>query len=109
MHKNVHSSRGNTDIPFFSALPQLSVIFIKHGKEGKVAILIVYVDDIVVTGNDVAEIQNLKKHLASSFDIKALGLLSYFLGIEVAYSASGIVLSQHKYIIDLLKDTVVLL
>ena len=80
-------------------------LFIKHGKEGKVAILIVYVDDIVVTGNDVAEIQNLKKHLASSFDIKALGLLSYFLGIEVAYSAAGIVLSQHKYIIDLLKDT----
>ena len=80
-------------------------LFIKHGKEGKVAILIVYVDDIVVTGNDVAEIQNLKKHLASLFDIKALGLLSYYLGIEVAYLAAGIVLSQHKYIIDLLKDT----
>ena len=80
-------------------------LFIKHGKEGKVAILIEYVDNIVVTGNDVAEIQNLKKHLASSFDIKALGLLSYFLGIEVAYSASGIVLSQHNYIIDHLKDT----
>ena len=78
-------------------------LFIKHGNEGKVAILIVYVDDIVVTGNDVAEIQNLKKHLASSFDIKALGLLSYFLGIEVAYLAVGIVLSQH--VIDLLKDT----
>ena len=80
-------------------------LFIKHGKEGKVAIVIVYVDDIVVTENDVAEIQSLKKHLASSFDIKALGLLSYFLGIEVAYSASGIVLSQHKYMIDVLKDT----
>ena len=80
-------------------------LFIKHGKEGKVAILIVYVDDIVVTRNDEAKIQNLKKHLASSFDIKALGLLSYFLGIKVAYSASGIVLSQHKYILDLLKDT----
>ena len=80
-------------------------LFIKHGKEEKVAILIVYVDDIVVTGNDEAEIHNLKKHLASSFDIKALGLLTYFFGIEVAYSTSGIVLSQHKYILDLLKDT----
>ena len=57
------------------------------------AILIVYADDFVVTGNDEAKIQNLKKHLASSFDIKALGLLTYFLGIEVAYSTSGIVLS----------------
>ena len=81
------------------------MLFIKHGKEGKLAILIVYVDGIVVIGNDEVEIQNLKKHLASSFDIKALGLLSSFLGIEVAYSASGIVISLHKYILDLLKDT----
>ena len=80
------------------------MLSIKHGKEEKVASLTVYVDDIVVTENDEAEIQNLKKHLASSFDIKTLGLLTYFLGIEVAYSTSGIVLSQHKYILDLLKD-----
>ena len=80
------------------------MLFIKHGKEEKVTILIVYVDDIVVIENDEAEIQNLKKHLASSFDIKALGLLTYFLGIEVANSTSWIVRSQHKYILDLLKD-----
>ena len=64
-----------------------------------------YVDDIIVTGNDVDEIRNLKRHLTSNFDIKSLGQLTYFLGIEVAYSKSGIVLSQHKYILDLLKDT----
>ena len=80
-------------------------LFIKHGAEGKVAILIVYVDDIIITSNDETEIQHLEDHLATSFDIKALGLLTYFLGIEVAYSKSGIVLSQYKYVLDLLKDT----
>ena len=43
--------------------------------------------------------------MTSNFDIKSLGQLTYFLGIEVAYSKSSIVLSQHKYILDLSKDT----
>ena len=60
-------------------------------------LMIVYVDE--------KDIQNLEDHLATSIDIKALGLLTYFLGIEVTYSKSGIVLSQHKYILDLLKET----
>ncbi|XP_078444348.1 alpha/beta-Hydrolases superfamily protein isoform X1 [Wolffia australiana] len=80
-------------------------LFIKHGKDGKITILIVYVDDIIITGDDHIEIQNLEQHLSSSFDIKALGQMTYFLGIEVAYSRSGIVLSQHKYILDLLRET----
>ena len=80
-------------------------LFIKHSNDGKVALLIVYVDDIIITGSDKGEIQNLEKYLATSFDIKALGMLTYFLGIEVAHSKSGIALSQHKYILDLLKET----
>ena len=51
------------------------------------------------------EIGNLKCHLTNNFDIKSLGQLTYFLGIEVTYSKSGIVLSQHKCILDFLKDT----
>ena len=81
------------------------ILFFKRGRESKISILIVYVDDIIVTGNDTEEIGNLKCHLISNFDIKSLGQLTYFLGIEVAYSKSGIVLSHHKYILDLLKDT----
>ena len=79
-------------------------LFFKHGQDSKLAILIVYVDDIIVTGDDVKENGNLKRHLTSNFDIKSLGQLTYFLGIEVAYSRAGVVLSQHKYILDLLKD-----
>ena len=72
-------------------------LFFKRGRDSKITILIVYVDDIIVTGNDIEEIRNLKLHLTSNFDIKSLGKLTY--------SKSGIVLSQHKYILDLLKDT----
>ena len=67
-------------------------LFFKRGRDSKIAILIVYVDDIIVIGNDIEEIRNLKRHLTSNFDIKSLGQLTYFLGIEVAYSKSGIVL-----------------
>ena len=74
-------------------------------KEGKIAVLIVYVDDIVITGDDYREINNLKASLAGEFEIKDLGSLKYFLGMEVARSKKGIVVSQQKYILDLLKET----
>jgi hypothetical protein len=43
--------------------------------------------------------------LKNEFDIKDLGKLSYFLGIEIAYSNKGLFLSQRKYTLDLLKET----
>ncbi|CAN1121074.1 Retrovirus-related Pol polyprotein from transposon TNT 1-94 [Linum perenne] len=80
-------------------------LFVKHSSSGKMAILIVYVDDIIITGDDSEEIQQLKLNLASVFDLKDLGELKYFLGIEVARSKEGICLSQRKYVLDLLKET----
>ena len=47
----------------------------------------------------------LKKYLAQEFEIKDLGSLKYFLGIEVARSKDGIFISQRKYVLDLLKET----
>ncbi|RVW35006.1 Retrovirus-related Pol polyprotein from transposon RE1 [Vitis vinifera] len=80
-------------------------MFIKHSNDGKIAILIVYVDDIILTGDHVTEMDRLKKSLALEFEIKDLGSLRYFLGMEVARSKRGIVVSQRKYILDLLKET----
>jgi hypothetical protein len=78
---------------------------IKYSTQGKVTALIVYVDDIVVMGNDDGEIQNLKHSLANKFEIKDLDNLKYFLIIEVARLKHGIFISQWKYTIDLLKET----
>ena len=64
----------------------------------------VYVDDIIVTGNDSEEQVQFKDNLSKTFEIKNLGILKYFLGIEVAYSKTGIFLSQRIYILDLLHE-----
>ena len=80
-------------------------LFIKHGASGATTILIVYVDDILITGSDLVEIQHLSDALSGQFDMKKLGVLKYFLGIEFAHSKAGICMSQHKYTLDLLKET----
>ena len=80
-------------------------LFTKHCHEGKIAIIIVYVDDIILTGDYEEEVCNLKILLAKEFEIKDLGYLKYFLGMEIARSRKGIVVSQRKYVLDLLEET----
>ena len=64
-----------------------------------------YVDDIVITGSDSKGISSLKSFVHSQFHSKHLGMLRYFLGIEVMRSKHGIFLSQRKYVLDLLSKT----
>jgi len=68
-----------------------------------IVLLILYVDDMVITVSDPVAIGSLKRHLQSEFEIKDLGFLRYFLDIEVAYSSHGYLLSEQKYIADLLE------
>lgn len=76
-------------------------LFVK--KQGhSITILAVYVDDILITGNNNEAITSIKQHLDHSFTIKDLGRLHYFLGIEVSYSSQGMCLTQQKYTQDLL-------
>lgn len=71
-------------------------------KLDKVTMLIVYVDDMIITREDEEEISRLQKELATRFEMKSLGGLKYFLEIEVARSRQGIFLSLRKYVLDLL-------
>lgn len=80
-------------------------LFVKHSLGGKLAIIIVYVDDIILTGDHEEEISLLKKFLTKEFEIKDLGNLKYFLGMEIARSKKGIAVSQRKYVLDLLNET----
>ncbi|KAJ0746343.1 putative RNA-directed DNA polymerase [Helianthus annuus] len=73
-------------------------------KSDVLVVLLVYVDDIVITGNCSVEIARIKKNLSESFLIKDLGLLKYFLGIEVLYSDKSVCLSQRKYCLELLNE-----
>ncbi|XP_043810935.1 uncharacterized mitochondrial protein AtMg00810-like [Manihot esculenta] len=67
-------------------------------------ILLVYVDDVILTGNSVDAINKCKMALHSKFTIKDLGPMKYFLGLEVARSSHATIISQTKFICDVLKD-----
>ncbi|KAL0311158.1 UNVERIFIED_CONTAM: Retrovirus-related Pol polyprotein from transposon RE2 [Sesamum angustifolium] len=66
--------------------------------------IIVYVDDILITGSDLVGIEEAKTYLQKHFVTKDLGRPRYFLGIEIAHSKHGISLSQRKYACDLLHE-----
>jgi Reverse transcriptase (RNA-dependent DNA polymerase) len=65
--------------------------------------LTVYVDYMIITDDD--EIARLKVRLRREFEVKNLGHLTYFLSIEMTHKPKWIVLSQWKYVLDLIKET----
>lgn len=73
-------------------------MFHKHSTTGKIVILIVYVDDIIFTGDDEGELKVLKKFHARELEVKDLGM-------EFARSKKGIFVTQRKFVLDLLEET----
>ncbi|CAM8942273.1 unnamed protein product [Rhodiola kirilowii] len=80
-----------------------SLFTYKHN--GEFLILLVYVDDVIITGTSTTRIDHVKAFIHDAFRIKDLGTLKYFLGLEVARSSTGIFLNQRKYALDLLAET----
>ncbi|KAL2226394.1 UNVERIFIED_CONTAM: Retrovirus-related Pol polyprotein from transposon TNT 1-94 [Sesamum indicum] len=78
-------------------------LFVKGSGMNLVALL-VYVDDILVTSTSKNSIMNVKNYLDKHFSVKHLGNAKYFLGLEMARSEEGLVVTQHKYAQDIIKD-----
>ena len=77
----------------YSVAPADSSLFVKAQDE-KLAIVLVYVDDLIITGDDDWEIQQTKANLSIRFQMKELGALKHFLGLEVERTNDGIFLCQ---------------
>ena len=73
-----------------------SALFIRRTSVG-IVLFLLYVDDMIISGSDASAISEIKQHLFSEFEMKDLGLLHYFLGIEVTSYPKGYLLSQSKY------------
>lgn len=67
--------------------------------------MLVYVNDLLITGDDEDSIAQLKLDLDKAFTIKYLGYLRYFLGIEIARGMHGTMINQRKYALDIVYDT----
>jgi hypothetical protein len=87
-----HSSKSN------------SSLFIYRASSVTIFVLI-YVDDIIITSSHPAAISQLISDLHSSFALKDLGPLHFFLGVEATWHSDGLHLSQQRYINDILTKT----
>eukprot|EP00253_Pinus_taeda_P022423 PITA_22423 len=72
-------------------------LYIKE-KDGKILIVVLYVNDVIFTGNDNYLIENFKAVMKEEFEMTDMGLLRYFLGIKVDQNENGIFIAQAKYV-----------
>lgn len=79
-------------------------LFVRQTSSSIIYVL-VYVDDIIVTGSSSSLTDKLITDLGSAFAVKDMGALTYFLGVEVIKQGAHLILTQHKYIADLLRRT----
>jgi Reverse transcriptase (RNA-dependent DNA polymerase) len=101
-HCKLHSALGK--IGFQCTQGDYSIYLHSDSTMNLLTILIIYVDDIMLLGNSLNQIEEVKKLIATSFEISDLGEISYFLGLYVIHDQSQhiIDLDQSKYISDVL-------
>ncbi|XP_019240489.1 PREDICTED: uncharacterized protein LOC109220472 [Nicotiana attenuata] len=87
---------------YSSSLNDYSLFFKRQGN--LTSIVAVYVDDILISGNDSVEIAGLKSFLHTEFKVKDLGNLHYFLGKEILREKEGTIVCQRKFTLDLLQE-----
>ena len=77
-----------------------SALFLRRTDKGTI-LLLLYMDDMIITDDDLSGIQELKDFLSQQFEMKDLGHLSYFLGLEITHSTNGLYITQAKYAFEL--------
>ncbi|CAM8980304.1 unnamed protein product [Rhodiola kirilowii] len=87
----------------FQKCPYEHTLYIKMSAEGHMLIVCLYVDDLIFTGNSEEMFIEFREAMTRQFEMTDMGLMSYFLGIEVEQADSGIFISQKKYAKDILK------
>ena len=80
----------------YIACPYDSTLFLRRTDKGTI-LLLLYMDDMIITGDDLSGIQKLKYFLSQQFEMKDLGHLSYFLGLEMTHSIDGLYITQDKH------------
>ena len=85
----------------YTASPYDSALFLRRTDKGTI-LLLLYVDDMIIIGDDLSGIQELKDFLSQQFEMKDFGHLSYFLSLEITHSTDGLYITQAKYASDLL-------
>nr|KYP63531.1 Copia protein [Cajanus cajan] len=97
---------GNTllhllSIGFAKSLSEFT-LYVKH-KEHNLLIVSLYVDDLLVTGDDTKLVEEFKQEMMQAFEMTDLGHMTYFLGIEIKQSVNEVFICQRKYAKEILK------
>ena len=88
----------------FYKCPHEHTLYVKLKDNGDILILCLYVDDLIFIGNSEKMFIEFKEAMKQNSEMTDLGLMSYFLGIEVHQDKEGIFVSQQKYATDILKN-----
>ncbi|KAG9446373.1 hypothetical protein H6P81_012501 [Aristolochia fimbriata] len=87
----------------FARCPHEHTLYVRSDNNGHLLLICLYVDDLIFTGDSVSMIQEFREAMVCDFAMTDMGLMSYFLGLEVVQTQEGIFVSQQKYARDILK------
>jgi len=80
-----------------------ATLYLKQDEDGLQLVISLYVDDMLVTGSNAKLLAEFKTEMQDVFEMSDLGIMNYFLGMEIHQCSSGIFVPQSKYVVDILK------
>ena len=87
----------------FEKCPYEHAIYVKKGADGSILFVCLYIDDLIFTGNNPIMFEDFKRSMVQEFEMTDIGLMAYFLGLEVTQKEEGNFISQSGYAKDILE------